>query len=329
MVSAQMTILEWDGVIRLGFQPPRNRRIQSALSSTAATSQRSGVALPCFIPRGVNSSTALQIATQIDPFDRVLNAALSARSRNTIRRTSLNTCTVKTMRRKTIRRLKWVSPELQPIRERLAASLPVRTPARKLNIPLVMFLTRHLDYPDKQLPIDLAKGMDIIGNIPPSRALRKRTTTPTTNMTRLKTNLVARNRAILRNLKRTNDSTIRQKCWEMSVAGYEKGWLSKPSLATQHDRAFTVLSPMFCISEQHGNQGPKYRAIDDLAKSQVNQTVGAGDAYCPQDLDTFMVLASPRRLCGASKMRMWSMDSPNAYKPSVWAMLPRRNRASA
>ena len=85
----------------------------------------------------------------------------------------------------------------------------------------------------------------------------------------------------------------------MSVAEYGEGWLSKPSLATQRDRAFTVLPPRFCIAEQHGNQGPKYRVIDDLAKSHVSLTVGASDTYCPQDLGAFMVLARLRHLYGA------------------------------
>ena len=183
---------------------------------------------------------ALQIASQIDPFDRVLNAAVSIRSRNTIRRTTLNTCTVKTQRRRTIRHLKWASLKLRPMRERLSASLPVRTPARKLNIPLIAFLTHHLEYPDKQLPIDSAKGMDITGNAPPSRALTKRDMTPTANMARLKTDLAERNRTILRHLKRPNDSTLQRMCWEMSVAEYEKGRLAKPSLLAQRDRAFTI-----------------------------------------------------------------------------------------
>ena len=313
-ILARKAILDLDGRMRLRFQPPRNRHIHSVLASTAATAQRDGVALPGFIPRGGSLETALQIAKKIDPFDRALNAELSARSRTTIRRTTLNTYTVETLRHKTIRRLKWVSLKLQPMRERLAASLPVRTPERKLNIPLIMFLIHHLGYTDKQLPVDLAKGMGIIGNIPPSNELTKRVTAPTTNMARLKANLVARNRTILRHLARTTDSKLQQKCWEMSVAEYEKGWLSKPSLVTQQDRAFTVLSPRFCIAEQNGDQEPKYRVIDDLAKSQVNLTVGASDTYFPQDMDTFMVLPRLQHIYGASNLRMWSLGFPNAYK---------------
>ena len=232
-----------------------------------------------FYAARVSPAAALQIAAQLGPFERALNAALPVRSRSTIRRKTINACTVKTQRLKSIRHLKWVSLALRPLRERVAASLPVRTPARKLNIPLIMFLIHHLDYPDKQSPIDWAKGMDIVDNIPPSRALTQRDMTPATNMECLKTNLVARNRTILRNPKRPTDSTLQHKCWEMSVSEYEKGWLSKPTLAAQHDRINTILPPRFFIAEQHGNQEPKYRVVGDLAKSHVNLTVGASDTY--------------------------------------------------
>ena len=250
----------------------------------------------------------------MDPFDRVLNTTLPARSRIIIRRTIIHTCTVKTTRHKTIRHLKTVSLKLHPLRVRLAKSLPVRTPARKLNIPLIMFLIEHLNYADKRLPVDLIKGVDIVGNIPLSRTLTKRTMTPTADLARLKTNLAARNRTIPRHIERAKDSTLQQKCWDMSIAEYNKGWLSKPTPVTQHDRTFTVLSPRFCISEQHGTQEPKYRVIDDLSKSMVNMTVGESDTYCPQDLDTFMVLTRLQHIHGAKNLRMWSLDFPNAYK---------------
>ena len=209
--SAQQAILEWEGRIRLGFQPSMHRHIQAILAATAATSQRTGVALPCFIPRGASPSTALQIATQIDPFDRVLNTALPARSRTTIRRTSINASTVQTMRHRAIRHLKWVSLKPKPMRGSLAARFPVRTPARKLNIPLIMFLIKHLDYPDVKIPMDLSEGVDITGNIQPSRSLTERAIQPTTNMARAKVNLVARNRSILRHITRTGNPTLQRK----------------------------------------------------------------------------------------------------------------------
>ena len=177
-----------------------------------------------------------------------------------------------------------------------------------------MFLARHRNYPGKKTPRDPTKGMEISGNIQPSESLTKRRTLPTSNMKRLKTNLVARNRDIFRHLQRGTNPTLQDKCWEMSVEEYEKGWMSKPTPATQRDRTFTALSPRFPIDEKRGNQKPKYRAIGDLTKSHVNLTVGASDTYCPRDLDTFMVLARLQHKYGASNLRMWPLGFSNAYK---------------
>ena len=65
--SAELSIESWEERIRPGFQPSRNRHIQSALESTAAISQRSGSALPGFSPRGVSPTAALS------PPNRVAN----------------------------------------------------------------------------------------------------------------------------------------------------------------------------------------------------------------------------------------------------------------
>ena len=182
--------------------------------------------------------------------------------------------------------------------------LPLGSPARNLNIPLITALIRHIDYPGKNLARDLTKGMDITGEIPEPKALTKRIAAPTTDLTSIKIRLVARSRTILRHLGRQTDPILRNKCWEKSSIEHQKGWLSRPTPVTQNDRTNTIMSPRFCISEQHGTQEPKYRVIGDLSKSKINATVGASDTYCPQDLDTFMVLARLRRKYGASNLRM-------------------------
>ena len=218
-VSATESIQARGDQILRGFQPSTNRQIQAVLAATASTSQRTGSALRGFIPRGVSPQAALQIASRIGPFDRVMYTAATLRSRETIRRTTSNTYTVKTQRRRITRRLKRVSLTLITLRGRLAAILPVRTPARTINIPLVMFLAQHLDYPEKKLPRDMIKGLEISRNILPPKALTKREMLPTINM---KTNLVARNRNIFRHSQRANNPTLQAKCWEMSVAEYQK-----------------------------------------------------------------------------------------------------------
>ena len=90
-ISSTLAIESWEHNLRMGSQPSKNRHIQSALAATATTTQRSGGALPSFIPKGASPMGALSIAKQIDPFDRVLNTVLSSRARSSIRRTVNNT----------------------------------------------------------------------------------------------------------------------------------------------------------------------------------------------------------------------------------------------
>ena len=97
------------------------------------------------------------------------------------------------------------------MRRKLANSLQARALACDLNIPLIEFLIKHQGRPDVHLSRDLAKGAKTKGDIKPSRALAKRDTTPPTNLGRLKLNLVARNRNILRHLSRSNATALQRK----------------------------------------------------------------------------------------------------------------------
>ena len=182
------------------FQPSRTRHLTSILAATAAATQRSGGALPGFIPKGVCPSTSLQIASHIDPFDRVLRASLHVRSRNTLRRVSQKAGIVKTHIRKVLRHLLKHSAKLEPSRVMPNARLPVNSPARSLGIPPMSFLARSLDSPDHRLPSDLVHGMDIIGSIPASNALTSREVKHPTDANCIKQGLVRMNLATFRNV---------------------------------------------------------------------------------------------------------------------------------
>ena len=244
----------------------------------------------------------------------MLNSALPVRSRNTIRRVSNNASLFKTHRHKAVRHLLKVSLKPEPIRDRLNNSLPVDSPARSLNIPIISLLISSPVYPDHRLPTDLVYGMDIVGSIPASNARARRDVMPSTNLYCIERGLKIWNRSIIRDLAKAKGELPARKRWESSPIDRQKGWMSMPTPATPFDRSHTVLSPRFCISEQHGAQATKFRVIGDLSRSLANAAVGAVDTYFPQDLDTFMVLARLRHTYGASNLRMWSVDFPNAYK---------------
>ena len=130
----------------------------------------------------------------------------------------------------------------------------------------------------------------------------------------IRTGLRERNTRILLTLVGSKKPLLRSKCWELSKIEHEKGRLSKPFPVTKHDLSNTILSPRFCISEQHGLQEQKFRAIDDLSRSEVNATAHMADTYCPQDLVALVAHVRALSHVGAVDIRAWSVDFSNAYK---------------
>ena len=71
---------------------------------------------------------------------------------------------------------------------------------------------------------------------------------------------------------------------------------------------------MFCIAEHHGNQGPKFRLIGDLANPNVNKTVQMAETYFPHGIDSFVALTRLHRANAAEDLKQCSVDFPHAYK---------------
>ena len=83
---------------------------------------------------------------------------------------------------------------------------------------------------------------------------------------------------------------------------------------TNLDLQTAALSPRVCIAEKHGLQEPKYRLIDDLAKSLVNGPVESSETCCPQDIDSFVALSRLQTYYGPNQLRAMSVDFSHAYK---------------
>ena len=273
-----------------------------------------GGALPSFLPRGITPKQALELARLVDPFDRALELSLSTRDKLNFHRITYGPKTVKTGRRKVIRELTKIAAKLKPAQEKLSCVLDTAAPARLLRIPLLTFLVKKFNYPDTTLPRGLTRGMKIAGAITKSNSLVTRFTPAAKKLKQLRGGLNRRNRHIVRAIKGATNPTLKQKCWEMSLLEYNKGWLTQPVPITKTDMKHTVKSPRFCISEQHGLQEPKYRVIGDLTRSHVNSTTDTSDAYCPQDMDALVAHVRSLAKLGASDFRARSVDFPNAYK---------------
>ena len=152
--------------VRSEFEPSRERLLPAVLATTAAGAQRSGPALPSFLPLGISTERAIEIAQLIDPSHRTLELAFSLDNRRVIEKVASSPNDVEKNRRKVIRQLTLLAGTLQPAQQRLAATFPRKSQERKLHIPLIAFLANRLGYEDENLPIDLAKGVNITGEIP-------------------------------------------------------------------------------------------------------------------------------------------------------------------
>ena len=146
------------------IEPSRKRHRSAILASTAAMAQRSGSALPVVLPRGVSSRAALALALRMSPFGQAFKLDFPTDTHRRVRFTNELPKLTKCLRRQVILRLRKLSNLMCPARLRLTRLLQSKkAPARTLNKPLIMLLVDKLDFPDKQLPRDLAYGMRIVG----------------------------------------------------------------------------------------------------------------------------------------------------------------------
>ena len=90
--------------------------------------------------------------------------------------------------------------------------------------------------------------------------------------------------------------------------------MEPPTLVTNDDIVSTVISPRFCIREQHGPCPAKFRLIDDLSRSWVNHVTSMSDTYRPQSIDHLLAMCRLLGLSGAHDLKLRSVDFANAYK---------------
>ena len=198
--------------------------------------------------------------------------------------------------------------------ETLICLIPKSPPTREMDPPLILFLAKHTWRADTQLPLGLLQGMSKVGKLPEANSISRRNLAASFTATGHREDLRRRNRRLVNPTTRSNNDVITQKSWDVSRAGFAKGRISRPEPPTANAGRDDVLSPRFCISEQHGLQKHRYRLIGDLAMSHFSLPVGAGDAYFPHDLDAIVAMGRLQSKHGASDMRIWPADFSNAYK---------------
>ena len=172
--------------------------------------QRSGAALPALLPRGMPPHEALEQARNMKPFDKALNLAFEPEVHRMVHQSNKHPRRVKNLRHGVIQHLRKLSRQLQPAKATLTRKLESKAPACSLNIPLIMFLTKSLNYSDVNLPRDLIYGMGITGKIETTNSIAKRETLASTSIESAKQSLRGRNESIITDLLKTKDPTLKQ-----------------------------------------------------------------------------------------------------------------------
>ena len=296
------------------FSPSRGRAREGLLESAAVAVQRCGSTLPTLLPECCDAELALSTAASINPFDSALFANFATAI---VADTEANLSSpedVSALRAAVSERLVRLGRALEPFRQRRVARLPPAAPNRHLRFPLLHFLIIVFGYADGTLCADLSGGMHICGRIPFCPTLAPRVTHDKRSNARLFAGLENRYRRIIRAVRASLSRDTAAMWWELSMKEVDCGWLEPPSLVTDVDIVSTVLSPRFCIREQHGLNPAKFRLIDDLSRSWVNHVASMSDTYRPQSIDHLLAMCRLLGLSGAENLKLWSVDFANAYK---------------
>ena len=206
-----LAVAEWGRCLRGEFIPSRNRHKPSVVDSGAAFVQRKGDSFPCLIPENSTQDDALRMARGLNPFERLLGNALSPAEQACVLYNCQNPNEAKRHRHRAIRHLEALSVSLNPAQERVGGKLADSAPARKLHIPLICALAKHLSYPDTSLMADLVRGMPIVGDIPLTGALPKKETPATMSLRDVKGAVRATNQKVLKSLSKSTKLLLKQK----------------------------------------------------------------------------------------------------------------------
>lgn len=159
---------------------------------------------------------ALEVAGNIDPFQRALDLAPSPKDKRNFRRIAGRPEAVKANRHRVVRGLTSLDAKSEPLQVKIQGKLNPLSPARGHRIPLIAFLAHNLGYPYKSLPSDLTNGVKITGATTPSRALALLITPETRQLPALRSCLRVRNNRVTRSLVGPEKPLLRAKCWELS-----------------------------------------------------------------------------------------------------------------
>ena len=282
----------------------------------AAGKQPAGKALPSLLPQVIGSMRdQVGFAQALSPQRTHLKAATPQFAWNIAAEMARDPAGVRARRVCALAELRATASTLEPQSASWRARLGVDHPSARMNLALIHFLCRHLDYPDRNLAKDLSCGMPLVGSVPATGVLRARLRPPRVGIDAWRASLPARNREIVARLVGTGATPMSKQCWGRTLEEARMGWVTTPVPVTDYVLGNVPLSPRFAKEEQHGAGARKIRVIDDLKASQINDLLGLAETSVPESLDVFTAMAmahghhSPQ-----AQLKAFSVDFPHAYK---------------
>ena len=264
-------------------------------------------------PSGINAATFFEMSASINPFDIALNVAIDIDTRHTLSWSANLSDNINTYRHVMVGNIKIKAKVCFPRDRELKKGAPPDSAARRLNLGLMGWLHREINYPDNDLIRDIARGMDISGEVPISGNLRDKETNPTLTLRKLGNNIRPNNDKIANGLYKTSNSETSRKGWQTTIDEAENGWLGPLGVVSERLLDETLITPRFCIKEQHGNQDVAYRVIGDLKRSKLNDNLKQWDTYFPEAIERFFAIAREMGEITKEKPLEWAGDFHKAY----------------
>ena len=251
----------------------------------------------------------------MSPLAALINTAILIRVRNVISTQVNDPAATITKRTSALETPKSIDAKLSKYRQPWADRLPVGSPAREINFPLLHVLVRRFNYADKEIITDISRWMPIAGDIPTCPSLTPRGKAASESLDVWMKNIAPRNKRAIDRVERFRKTELGAECWAMSAREISDGWLSQPVPLTDALAESTNLTHRLAIFEQPGDGPRKVRIIDDLKASGANAITTLRDTSTPDSLDVLLATAAYYRLISPGcDILAASADFCHAYK---------------
>ena len=297
------------------FQPSRSRLIGGVLYQAAAGIQPSGRALPSLIPGDPQSvEEHLACAWGVNPMQQLVDAAIPPEFSEVINACASTPDEIIVRRLKARAFLHKLSVAFEPNRVKWAEALPVDSPVKGINFPLLHYVASTMGYPDTKLVNDLAVGMPIAGAVEAVPTLVSRKRPAPCSMETFREKIPERNAEAVERVRKDQGSDVARQIYEKTMREVAAGWISTPVPCSKVP-ASTPLTPRFAVEEHRVAGPPKIRLVDDFRASGVNSTLEVVDTSVPGGLDSFLALRTAhQRLLDGRRLLAFSVDFAHAYK---------------